>query len=96
MFLANQAAWCVGSVSHMFGRRPFRTSDRSANNWWVALFTFGEGLQNNHHAFSSWFRHGVHWWEPDLSGWILSLFAALGLVWDVKPPRASLMKHLRT
>ena len=51
VFLANQAAWCVGSISHMIGSRPFATKDNSANNWPVAVFTFGEGLQNNHHAF---------------------------------------------
>jgi stearoyl-CoA desaturase (delta-9 desaturase) len=95
MFLANQAAWCVGSVSHMFGSRPFNTTDRSANNWYVAIATFGEGLQNNHHAFSSWYRHGVHWWEPDLSGWLLTFMAKLGLIWDTRPPRPELIERLR-
>ena len=34
----------------MIGSRPFVNRDDSANNWPVAFFTFGEGLQNNHHA----------------------------------------------
>jgi len=95
MFLANQAAWCVGSVSHMFGSRPFDTQDQSANNWWVAIFTFGEGLQNNHHAFSWWYRHGAYWWEPDLSGWLLALFSQLGLVWDLKKPSSANVERRR-
>lgn len=86
MFLANQAAWCVGSVSHVIGGRPFNTRDNSANNWTVAVFTFGEGLQNNHHAFPSSYRHSVRWWEPDLSGWVLMILAKLGLVWDLRFP----------
>ena len=86
VFLANQAAWCVGSISHMIGSRPFVTNDNSANNWPVAVFTFGEGLQNNHHAFPSAYRHGMRWWEPDVSGWVLAVLAKAGIVWDLKMP----------
>ncbi len=84
--LVNQASWCVGSVCHMFGTRPFNTHDRSANNHVVALMTFGEGLQNNHHAFPSSYSHRVYWWEPDLSATTLVVLRALGLVWDLKFP----------
>ena len=86
MFVANQAAWCVGSVCHMFGGRPFRTHDSSGNNWWVAILTFGEGLQNNHHAFPSSYRHAVRWYEPDLSGWGIAAMSKLKLVWNLKHP----------
>ncbi len=86
VFVANQAAWCVGSISHMFGSRPFATRDNSANNWPVAFFTFGEGLQNNHHAFPGAYRHGMRWWEPDVSGWVLALLARAGIVWDLRMP----------
>jgi len=85
-FFANQAAWCVGSVCHMIGSRPFRTNDRSANNWPVAILTFGEGLQNNHHAFPGAYRHGIRWWEPDLSGWLLAGLGAVGVVRDLRMP----------
>jgi stearoyl-CoA desaturase (delta-9 desaturase) len=95
MFLANQFAWCVGSVCHMFGGRPFETRDHSTNNWSVAVLTFGEGLQNNHHAFPWWYRHGVHWWEPDLSGWILTLLGKLGVVKDLKSPSSDAIRRLR-
>jgi len=40
------------------------------NNWWVALFTFGEGWHNNHHAHASSCRHGLAWYEFDPS-WLL-------------------------
>ncbi len=95
IFVANQAAWCVGSVCHSFGFRPFDTEDHSANNWPVALLTFGEGLQNNHHAFPGSFRHAVRWWEPDLSGWIIAGLARLGLVWDARQPEPAQVEHRR-
>ncbi|MFD0381882.1 fatty acid desaturase [Streptomyces stramineus] len=86
IFVANQAAWCVGSICHAIGSRPFDNQDRSANNWPVAAFTFGEGLQNNHHAFPGSYRHGVTWWEPDLSGWLLFGLGKAGVVWDLREP----------
>ncbi len=96
VFIANQAAWCVGSISHMIGSRPFVTEDNSANNWPVAIFTFGEGLQNNHHAFPGAYRHGMRWWEPDLSGWVLAVLAKAGIVWDLKmPDRDKINSRLR-
>ena len=95
MFIANQAAWCVGSVCHMFGSRPFRTNDSSGNNWWVAILTFGEGLQNNHHAFPSSYRHAVRWWEPDLSGWCIALMAKAKLVWDRKHPSPAVIERAK-
>lgn len=96
VFVANQAAWCVGSISHMIGSRPFVTNDGSANNWPVAFFTFGEGLQNNHHAFPSAYRHAMRWWEPDLSGWVIAALAKAGIVWDLKmPDRQKINRRLR-
>lgn len=86
MAIGNHASWAVGSISHRWGTRPFRTHDSSTNNHLVAVLAFGEGLQNNHHAFPSAARHAMRWWEPDLSGWIILLLAKLGLVWDVKHP----------
>lgn len=95
MFLANQAAWCVGSVCHMFGGREFKTDDNSANNWTVAILAFGEGLQNNHHAFPGSYRHGVKWWEPDLSGWILTGLGKLGVVWNLRHPDEKTIEKAR-
>jgi len=93
--LVNQASWCVGSVCHMFGTRPFETHDHSANNHLVAVLAFGEGLQNNHHAFPSSYSHRVRWWEPDLSATVLLVLRALGLVWDLKFPSERVIQELR-
>lgn len=86
LFLVHHASWAVGSISHLYGRRPFRVSDRSTNNFWVALVAFGEGLQNNHHAFPRSAIHSFHWSEPDLTGLVLRLLAALGVIRDLHRP----------
>ncbi len=86
MFLVDHALWCVGSVCHMFGRRPFGvlTHDHSCNQYLVAFFAFGEGLQNNHHAFPNAAIHGFHWYEPDISAVFIRLLRALRLIQRVK------------
>jgi stearoyl-CoA desaturase (delta-9 desaturase) len=95
MFVANQASWCVGSLCHYFGARPFDTHDHSANNYAVAVMTFGEGLQNNHHAFPSSAKHAILWWEPDFSWILIRLLALFGLVWDVRQPSLEAIARLR-
>jgi stearoyl-CoA desaturase (delta-9 desaturase) len=59
----------VNSATHMWGSRRFATRDDSRNNWLIALITSGEGWHNNHHAHPTSARHGLAWYEFDLS-WI--------------------------
>ena len=78
------ATWLVNSATHMWGSRRFNTRDDSRNSWWVALLTFGEGWHNNHHAHPVSARHGLAWYEFDISWITLKLFAAVGIVSDLK------------
>lgn len=80
------ATWLVNSAAHRYGYRSYRTGDLSTNCWWVALLTFGEGWHNNHHAFPRSARHGLRWWEVDLSWWVLTLLGRLGLVHQIRLP----------
>ena len=47
--------------------RLYSAGDLSKNNWLVALFTFGEGWHNNHHAFKFSAMHGLEWWQFDMT-----------------------------
>lgn len=95
IFLLHHVSWAVGSISHLYGARPFDTGDHSANNFWVALFGFGEGLQNNHHAFPRAAIHAFQWREPDFSGVVIRGLAALGVVWDLNRPTPALIAARR-
>ncbi len=77
------ATWLVNSATHMWGSRRFTTRDDSKNNWWVALLTFGEGWHNNHHAHPTSARHGLAWYEFDLSWIELKLLKYLGIAKSV-------------
>ena len=84
MVLGLHFTWLVNSATHMWGSRRFDTRDDSRNSWWVAILTFGEGWHNNHHAHPVSARHGLAWWELDVSWLTLRLMRSVGLVWDVK------------
>src|SRR5215212_4634778 len=79
--------WLVNSATHMWGSRRFSTRDDSRNSWWVPLLTFGEGWHNNHHAHPVSARHGLAWYEFDISWITLKAFNAIGLVHDLKVAR---------
>ena len=75
--------WLVNSASHLWGYRNFETADRSRNNWWVALISFGEGWHNNHHAHQRSARHGMRWFEIDPTWIALCVLRWMGVVRDV-------------
>lgn len=80
--------WMVNSAAHLWGYRNFtQTDDDSRNNPFVAVFAFGEGWHNNHHAVPRSAAHGMRWFEFDPTYWVIRILETLGLVWDVvKPP----------
>ncbi|MDB9445200.1 acyl-CoA desaturase [Anabaena sp. CS-542/02] len=76
--------WLVNSATHKFGYRSHDSGDRSTNCWWVAVLVFGEGWHNNHHAYQYSARHGLEWWEIDLTWMTIQLLQLLGLATNVK------------
>jgi stearoyl-CoA desaturase (delta-9 desaturase) len=82
--LGLHSTWLVNSATHLWGQRRFDTRDDSRNNVIVALLTFGEGWHNNHHAHPVSARHGVAWYEVDITWLTIRLLAALGIAKNVK------------
>jgi stearoyl-CoA desaturase (delta-9 desaturase) len=78
------ATWLINSATHMWGKRRFNTRDDSRNNWWVAMFTFGEGWHNNHHAHPTSARHGLAWYEFDPSWLTLKALRFFGIAKAVR------------
>jgi stearoyl-CoA desaturase (delta-9 desaturase) len=78
--------WLVNSATHKWGYVSFRSGDRSRNNWWVAALTFGEGWHNNHHAFPQSARHGLRWWEIDITYMHIAILKFLRVAKQVRYP----------
>jgi fatty-acid desaturase len=78
--------WFVNSASHVWGSQAYDTGDLSRNNWWVGILAWGEGWHNNHHAFEFSARHGLEWWQVDVTWGLIWGMQKLGLATNVKLP----------
>ncbi|MEN3361329.1 MAG: hypothetical protein V7637_5311 [Mycobacteriales bacterium] len=87
--LLHHVTWSINSVCHVVGSRPFRTRDRAANFWPLALLSFGESWHNSHHADPTCARHGVGRGQIDMSARVIWLFERLGWVSEVRWPTPS-------
>ena len=86
IFLVHHVTWSVNSAGHLWGFRPYRSDDESRNNVVFGILAMGEGWHNTHHAFPTSARHGLRWWQPDLSYYLIRLLALVGLAWNVRLP----------
>jgi stearoyl-CoA desaturase (delta-9 desaturase) len=86
VFLVHHVTWSINSICHLWGTRPFKSSDESRNNAVFGLLGLGEGWHNNHHAFPTSARHGLRWWEIDVSYWVILAMSLTGLAWKVRVP----------
>ncbi len=96
IFLVHHVTWSVNSACHLWGRRTYISGDESRNNALFGFIGLGEGWHNTHHAFPTSARHGLRWWQFDLSFRIIQLLAALGLAWKVKVPSVEAQQQART
>ena len=78
--------WFVNSAAHVWGNQTYNTGDLSRNNWWVGILAFGEGWHNNHHAFEWSARHGLEWWQFDMTWMMIKTLEAFGLATNIKLP----------
>jgi stearoyl-CoA desaturase (Delta-9 desaturase) len=95
IFLMHHVTWSINSVCHVWGTRPFDSHDHSTNNLPIAIVSFGEGWHNNHHAFPTSARHGLKWWQIDISWMFIQTLRLLGLAWDIRVPNEAAMASKR-
>ncbi|NBO18102.1 MAG: acyl-CoA desaturase [Proteobacteria bacterium] len=86
LFVVHHVTWSINSVCHLWGSRSYNTEDQSRNNWLFGLLALGEGWHNNHHAFPVSARHGLKWWQLDISWIVIRTLEKLGLAWKVRLP----------
>lgn len=86
VFLLHHITWSVNSICHFYGRRPYKTTDMSTNNWILSFISFGESWHNTHHAFPTSAIHGIRWWQVDLGGALIKTLERLRVISDVKRP----------
>uniref|UniRef100_A0A061R7R8 Stearoyl-CoA desaturase (Delta-9 desaturase) n=1 Tax=Tetraselmis sp. GSL018 TaxID=582737 RepID=A0A061R7R8_9CHLO len=86
--------WFVNSATHVWGNQQYDTGDLSRNNWWVGILAFGEGWHNNHHAFEFSARHGLEWYQFDMTWIIINVLKFFGLADRIKLPTEAQKRRL--
>jgi fatty-acid desaturase len=78
----------VNTVCHLqnHGYRNFEVRDDSRNVAWVGLLAMGEGWHNNHHAMPKSARHGLRWFEFDITWCTIWLMEKMGLATEIVRP----------
>jgi stearoyl-CoA desaturase (delta-9 desaturase) len=82
--LVQHATFCINSLCHMIGERPYSTNHTARDSWIAAIFTMGEGYHNYHHEFAWDYRNGVKPWQLDPSKWIIWTLSKFGLTNNLK------------
>ena len=81
----------INSLAHLFGKKTYPTKDNSRNNWWLALFTLGEGWHNNHHFWPTTVRQGFKPFEIDITFYLLWLMSKFHLIHNLRLPPKELL-----
>ena len=85
MVLLWHATWCVNSLAHTFGQRPYSRALRGpAENPLVSVVSLGEGWHDWHHAFPYDYACSETGWVFNPSKWVIDGWAWLGWVWGRK------------
>ena len=83
-FLVIQATFCVNSINHLWGTRPYDTGDDSRNNLFTGIIAFGGGHTTTTRFLPA--RQGCTGGSPTV---VVGLVfdGAVGLVWVFAAPR---------
>jgi len=89
--------WCVNSVAHLWGDRPYDTRINPAENFWVSFGAIGEGWHNFHHKYPNDYAAGEFGifsgqWNP--TKLFIDVMASFGQAYDMKV--SSTAKKART
>jgi stearoyl-CoA desaturase (delta-9 desaturase) len=72
--------WLVNSFAHKYGYQNYSLDDHSRNNHWVSWVAFGEGYQNNHHAYPAKANFAHQGREIDLGYGLCRIAQSVGLL----------------
>ncbi|PCH38512.1 delta 9-fatty acid desaturase protein [Wolfiporia cocos MD-104 SS10] len=81
----HHSTFCVNSLAHWLGEKPFDDKHTPRDHVITALVTVGEGYHNFHHQFPMDYRNAIKWYQYDPTKWF---------IWACH--KAGLASHLKT
>lgn len=93
--IVHHMTFCINSLCHWIGSRPYSGTCSARDSFLMALFTFGEGYHNYHHEFQYDYRNGVRKWQWDPTKWTIWILNKLGLASNLRTvPDEKIMKAM--
>ena len=87
VFVVTNLVWAVNSLGHAFGgRAQLPHSGRARNSVLLVLPALGGGYHANHHDAPRAYTTRARWWQIDVGGALVRMFALCGLASDLKQP----------
>lgn len=84
LVLSQHFTYLINSAAHFWGRQTYDPKQTARDNWFIALFTFGEGFHNYHHTFAWDYRNGVKWYHYDPTKWLIKCCSWLKLASNLR------------
>ncbi|XP_039271781.2 stearoyl-CoA desaturase 5-like [Styela clava] len=75
-------AWCVNSVAHMYGNRPYDRSIHPVENLFLTWIVLGEGFHNYHHTFPHDYAASEYGMKLNLATIFIDFMALIGQAYD--------------
>lgn len=77
--------WCVNSLAHWLGSRPYDQTIRPSEHKFTSFLTNGEGFHNFHHVFPFDYKAAELQFSPlNMSTVCINAMAAIGQAYDLK------------
>ena len=84
LVLSQHFTYLINSAAHMWGTRHYDPNQTARDNWFISLFTFGEGYHNYHHTFAWDYRNGIRWYHWDPTKWLIRACSWVGLTSNLR------------
>jgi len=82
--IALNVTWCVNSVAHMWGSRPYDANINPRQNIFTSFGAFGEGWHNYHHTFPYDYRASEFPYTLNPTTLFIDFFYAIGWAYERK------------
>ncbi|XP_077286398.1 acyl-CoA Delta-9 desaturase-like [Arctopsyche grandis] len=84
--------WCVNSVAHIFGNKPFDKNILAVESRFTSFISLGEGWHNYHHVFPWDYRTAEFGTPLQLTSQIIEGLARIGMASNLKHVSADMIK----
>ncbi len=95
LVLSQHFTYLINSAAHIWGKKNYDPDQTACDNWFIALFTYGEGYHNYHHTFAWDYRNGVKWYHYDPTKWMIKALSWVGLTSDLRACSAYRLEKTR-